>query len=212
MKRTDVPRRDNGEAMTARVRYTAPEQGWREALQQCSHHPGGASRCQRPTSAVSSMCDFHAEALPSGMDATSFKHGRYSKAWQRQELAKRFEIMTNDETVFDTKYEVAAAQTLFEQLIETLDTHNSEGLKEALRSLDFVSKMQERGLRIQIERSAQWGVNEIRAFGQAIGQLASRMIRDDRDRANFIAGLRELMGGNDITALPETIDAQAERV
>lgn len=81
-----------------------------------AHSKGTGQRCKNAPVPGRTLCRFHGGLTPRGIDAPTFKHGRYSKAWQGDNAARFQEILADPE-LLSTRGEIAALTLRLEALI-----------------------------------------------------------------------------------------------
>lgn len=81
-----------------------------------AHSKRTGQRCKNAPVPGRTLCRFHGGRTPRGIDAPTFKHGRYIKAWQGENVARFQEILADPE-LLSTRGEIAALTLRLEALI-----------------------------------------------------------------------------------------------
>ncbi|NIV94971.1 hypothetical protein GWN42_19815, partial [candidate division KSB1 bacterium] len=79
-------------------------------------------QCLRVAMKGSNMCYVHGGASPVGMQASRYKHGRYSK-YLPANLREKYEQMTRDPELLSLRNEIEMVSARIAELLETLDTY-----------------------------------------------------------------------------------------
>lgn len=89
-------------------------------------------RCCQFVSAGMKVCHYHGGATPSGLNASRFKTGRYSR-WLPKRLMDRYQEALNDEKALAQREEIALMESRAKDLLQRVDSGESGALMKELR-------------------------------------------------------------------------------
>lgn len=143
-----------------------------------AHSKRTGKPCRLPAEPGRELCRFHGGRTPRGMDAPTFRHGRYSKAFQA-ERAERFAAIQADPDLLSTRAEIAALTVRLEALIERAeesqrDAQGDKAWGQIIRTSEALAALRTAELR-RLEKLQAFMTLE---QGLALARLLSASVRD----------------------------------
>jgi hypothetical protein len=159
-----------------------PQAGcWRKETGErvCAAHTtkgGEHCRCRKTKTMGNGRCRHHGGKTPTGKDAGSYKHGRYSKALPDR-LAERYEEVRADEDLTTLREEIALIDSRIFEVLEALDAKDSARLWgdietefTKMRTAWAAEDMDEAGARLrQLSKLIEEGATQRSKWEEVVG-------------------------------------------
>jgi hypothetical protein len=174
----DLPRRGDGKAIKPAVSEPPPPEPWFEGVRQCSRRAKGrpGQRCPNEALPMMKVCGYHYGARLHNTARADV--GVYAAMFTNPVMRERYKHLQTDPELRAIRAEIAAARTLLEQSLVSVDVLDAAEIEKRVRMLEVVTRMVQRDHDIESIKRLSWDLEEIRLKAMMLAHAVNQILRD----------------------------------